>query len=53
MSVLVIFLVVALGLYAGAPLVAAIRVQRARPEDLDAVAPVVWCTLAAAGPASA
>ncbi len=47
-SVLVIFLVVGLGLYAGAPLVAAIRVQRARPEDLDVVAPVVWCTLASA-----
>ena len=45
---LVLFLVVGLALYAGAPLIAAVRAHRARPEQLDAVAPVVWCTLAAA-----
>ncbi len=46
--VLVLSLPVALGFYAGAPLIAAIVARRASSERLDAVAPVVWCTLAAA-----
>jgi hypothetical protein len=46
--VLVLSLPVALGMYATAPLVAAVRARRARAGELDAVAPLVWCTLAAA-----
>ena len=46
--VLALSLPVALGFYAGAPLISSILARRASPERLDVVAPVVWCTLAAA-----
>jgi hypothetical protein len=46
--VLVLSLPVMFGFYATAPLVAAVQAHRAPAEELDAIAPIVWCTLAAA-----